>query len=368
MKRQSSLPIAVVAAVTVAAVVLGGTIASRHVPRSEDVAAAAPLPTSGPPTLSGPAKVTLAVHKLSTGRLPQIPYVVGREVRGGAGDQVKIPGTETILEIARVNGSVLAVTTNDNGWTLRRLEVNGATTIADVSHLEVSDDQAGAAYVAFGGSLPPTEGGAIYADSGTDLKSLELKTGWNFKVLAYAAGKVYYQSSDVLGGGATWSTYEWTPGDSKATLAKAIPNLTKMTADGKTAASTLVVNDTGSCSAINAVSNGVRAWKTCDYYLDRFSPSGATVFGAPASADNGSCAPTVPATSAEAAVDTKTGQLLREWKGCLLVTVAPEDDDHLLMIAIAPGNTKSAIVRCAISTGRCELATPLSTDPYILSS
>ena len=350
MKRQSGLLVAFVAAVTVAAVVLGGTIASRHVPHSENVAAAAPL--------TAPIKVPLAVNELGTGQLPQVPYVVGREVRAGAGSPIEIPGQDDILEIARVNNSVLALTTNGNGWLLHRLDANGSATIAAVNHLEVSEDRRGAAYAAFGGSLPPTEGGTIYADSGTSLKSLTLTTGWNFKVLAYAAGKVYYQSSDVLGSGATWSTYVWTPGQPKATLVKEIPFLTKMTADGKTAASTLLVNDMGSCSVINSVDTGLRAWKTCDYYLNDFSPSGATAYGVPSN-DSGDC------STAEAALDAKSGRLLREWMGCLR-SAAPEDEDHLLMVASA-GRGKSAIVRCTVSTGDCELATPVAADNLLLS-
>ena len=290
MKRQSGLLVTLVAAVTVAAVVLGGVIASRHVPHSQSVAAAAPLPT---PTPTGPTRVRVAVDKLAAGQMPRIPYLVGREVRGGAGGPVRIPGTQDIVEIARVNNSVLALTTNGNGWQLQRLGANGATGVANVNHLEVNEDHSGAAYAAFGGSLPPTEGGTIYADSGTSLKRLKLTTGWNFKVLAYATGKVYYQSSDVLGSGATWSTYVWTPGESKATLVKTIPFLTKMTSDGRTAASTLLVNDTGSCSAINDVGTGLRG------------P------GRPATTPSTISAPAAPGCSAYRRVVTVTAPRLR---------------------------------------------------------
>ncbi|WP_166678584.1 hypothetical protein [Kribbella voronezhensis] len=354
-----------VAAATVAAVVLGGTVASRRVPHSESVAAAAPLPPStGVPATTGPTRITLALRGLGKGQPPTIPYLVGREVRGGAGGPVRIPGTEDVLEIARVNSSVLALTTNDNGWHLQRLNANGAKSITGVNHLEVNEDRSGAAYAAYDGGLPPVEGGTVYADSGTSLKSLKLKTGWNFKVLAYAAGKVYYQSSDVLGSGATWSTYAWTPGSTKAELVKTIPYLTKLSSDGKTAASTLLVNNSGSCSAINVVSSGVRVWKTCDYSLNGFSPGGAMVFGVP-SRDQGSCA------SAEAVLDTRTGRLLREWKACVQ-NAAPEDYEHLLLVVSASGasgnNTQYGIVRCAISTGDCELATPLAAERLLLSA
>ncbi|ADB32053.1 hypothetical protein Kfla_2988 [Kribbella flavida DSM 17836] len=37
-----------------------------------------------------------------------------------------------------------------------------------------------------------------------------------------------------------------------------------------------------------------------------------------------------------------------------------EDDDHLLMVADTGENTRAAIIRCTISTGACELATPLA--------
>lgn len=397
MRRQNGLLVALVAAVTVAAVVLGGTIASRQVPHSANVAAAAPLPASNTPTptaskgtpkppsvtpslkpstpppsspppptsgptLTGPTKITLAVSKLATGRQPQIPYLSGRQVLSGAGGPVDIPGKDDILEVARVNSSVLALTTNGNGSQVLRLDANGAASIANVNHMEAKSDQSGAAYAAFGAD-GPVEGGTIYADTGTSLTALKLTTRWNFKVLSYVGDKVYFESSNVLGSGATWSTYVWSPGESKAELVKPLASMTKMAANGETAAMALLINDTGSCSAVTAVETGLRAWKTCDYYLNDFSPSGATVFGVP-SGDDGYC------SSAEAALDAKTGKLLREWKGCLQ-SITPEDDEHLLMVATASGegdNAKSAIIRCAVSTGDCELATPVGSSRLLLSS
>ncbi|WP_328332894.1 hypothetical protein OHA70_15160 [Kribbella sp. NBC_00382] len=397
MRRQNGLLVALVAAVTVAAVVLGGTIAYRQVPHSANVADAAPLPasitptttpskstpkppsvtptlkpstpptstppapTSGP-TLTGPTKITLAVSKLPTGRQPQIPYLSGRQVSSGAGGQVDIPGKDDILQVARVNSSVLALTTNGNGSQVLRLDANGVASVANVNHLEAKSDQSGAAYAALGGD-GPVEGGTIYADTGTSLTALKLTTRWNFKVLSYVGDKVYFESSNVLGSGATWSTYVWSPGESRPTLVKSLASMTKMAANGQIAATALLINDTGSCSAVTAVDTGLRSWKTCDYYLNDFSPSGATVFGVP-SGDDSYC------SSAEAALDAKTGKLLREWKGCLQ-SITPEDDEHLLMVATASGegdNAKTAIIRCAVSTGDCELATPVGSGRLLLSS
>ncbi|GAA3573575.1 hypothetical protein [Kribbella ginsengisoli] len=397
MKRQNGALVALVAAVTVAAVVLGATIASRQVPQRQSTAYAAPLPApttptttpskaaqtpkpatttpslqpstpSAPtaptdtPTLTGPTKITLAVSKLGTGRQPQIPYLSGRQVRGGAGGTVTIPGKDDVLEIARVNSSVLALTTNGNGSQVLRFDANGVASVANVNHMEAKADQSGAAYAAFGAD-GPVEGGTIYADTGTSLTALKLTKRWNFKVLSYVGDKVYFESSDVLGSGASWSTYVWSPGEPEAKLVKALASMTTMSADGKSAATALLVSNTGSCSAVTAVETGQREWKTCDYYLNDFSPSGATVFGVP-SGDDGYC------SSAEAALDAKTGKLLREWKGCLQ-SITPEDDEHLLMVATASGegdNAKTAIIRCTVSTGDCELATPVSSDRLLLST
>jgi hypothetical protein len=396
MRRQNGLLVALVAAVTVAAVVLGGTVASRQGPHDSKVAEAVPLPapslptpsaatptpkpptttpsappstpgvdtpapTSGP-TSTGPTKITLQVSKLRTGRQPQIPYLAGRQVRGGAGDPVDVPGKDDILEFARVGNAVLVLTTNEKGTKLLRLEANGAASIPDVNHMVATGDQQGAAYSAVPG-LPPTEGGTLYADTGSELKSLKLTKGWNFYVVAMIGDKVYFQSSNVLGSGATWSTYSWTPGESRTTLVKTIPSVTTMSQDGKTAASTLLANVNGSCSGVSAVETGARTWKTCDYHLEGFNPSGTVVFGTP-SGDDGPC------ITAEAALDAKTGTLIRQWKGCLQSS-APEDDEHLLMAAVASGSgdtAKSAIIRCTINTGDCELATPIAPGRLLLSS
>ncbi|MFF1818564.1 hypothetical protein ACFVWG_14780 [Kribbella sp. NPDC058245] len=349
--------VAAVAAVTVGAVVLGATIAARRGPEDQSLSAP-PAPLS-----PGPTKITLSVPGLAQGDTPRIPYLVGREVRGG-GDPVPVPGVEDILEFTRVGGAVLAVTTTDvDGSRVQRLNAGGAAVVQGADHLVANEDHSAAAYAAYQGGTSPTEGGIVFADTGTALQSLKLSKGWNFRVLAYAGGKVYYQSSDVLGSGATWSTYAWTPGQPSAVLAPTIPSLTALTADGKTAASTLVTNDAGSCSAISSVDTGQRAWKTCGYGLTAFTPNGSTVFGAPTN-DQSSC------ISATAALDASTGKLRHEWRGCVL-GAAPEDDDHLLMVAAvsAADTTRptAAIVRCTIITGACELAAPTTKDHLLLS-
>ncbi|MFG1818764.1 hypothetical protein ACGFIF_33720 [Kribbella sp. NPDC049174] len=71
-----------------------------------------------------------------------------------------------------------------------------------------------------------------------------------------------------------------------------------------------------------------------------------------------------------AALDTKTGKLLREWTAKSLRGAVAEDDDHLLLLwpDRQEPQSRSAVVRCTVSTGQCELATPLSPEPLLLGS
>jgi hypothetical protein len=49
--------------------------------------------------------------------------------------------------------------------------------------------------------------------------------------------------------------------------------------------------------------------------------------------------------------------VIREWTGTFEIVV-PEDDQHLLIVAVDKSGTKSSIIRCAITTGSCEIAVP----------
>src|SRR5262249_55410592 len=64
---------------------------------------------SNKPTSTGTVKTQVNLAKLPTGRTPQVAYLSGRTVKGGAGQDIKIPGSQDIQEVARLNQSVLAV-------------------------------------------------------------------------------------------------------------------------------------------------------------------------------------------------------------------------------------------------------------------
>ncbi|HET6989296.1 MAG TPA: hypothetical protein VFI00_21895 [Kribbella sp.] len=390
MRPKNGRLIALVAAVAVAAIAIGGALAYRQGPQNAALAEAAPLsgstsptrtstptpapsktptpstttqqpPTpSAPVTSSGPTKITLNVSKLPKGRAPQIPYLVGRELLGGAGSATKIPGTGGVVDVGRLDDTVLAVVLTDNGTELVKVRDDAVVRrTAGVSSLVTSTDQSGAAYAASRpSSLGAAEkGGVVYAESGDSVRSLKLPNSWNLGVLALVDGKVYFRSGDTRDG--AWKLYAWSPGDANATVIKTVTSPTALSGNGRVAAAVSLINDSGSCSSIVEVATGRQLFRTCENMVTGFTPDGLTAIGGAAYGD-GYC------ETAQAALESNTGRLVREWKGCFHQAVA-EDDQHLLMVAVASGGggdpgTKSAIIRCTVNTGACELATSISTD------
>ncbi len=393
MKRTNGRLIALVASVAVAAVVLGGVLAYRQAPKVGN-AEAAPLPTqsssptpspgpsktppstpvtppptvapsktptTAPPTSSGPVTVKLTVSKLPKGREPQIPYLFGRELRGGAGSPMKVPGSGTIHAVGRLDPYALAVVSKgDSGTELVRFDGHSSEVrrTPGVSSLVTTDDQSAAAYAAarISSQGAATKGGVVYAERSGSVQSLKVTDGWNVEVLAFVNGTVFYRAGATENG--AWALYSWKPGSAKAQTEK-VTSPTAVSHDGRVVASASLINDSGSCSTVSEVATGKQLWRTCDNWISGFTPDGGTAIGGPAYGD-GYCA------LEQAALDAKGGRLLREWKGCFH-SIKAEDDQHLLIVAVASGGggdpgTKSAIIRCNISTGGCELATSISTD------
>lgn len=379
MKQKNGRLIVLVAAVAVAAVAVGGALAYSQGPQNDD-GTAGPLPVAGasstpsktpsatpsltpsttPSAPSGPVKVKVNLAKLPQGRDPQLPYLFDREVRGGAGGPEKIPGKEPIHQVARLNGMVLAVVSKGlDGSELLKLgpsdgEVNR---IPDVDSIVTSADGSAAAYSATkrgadGGLL---KGGTIYIET-DHLETLKLPNLWSVEVLALVDGKVYFAANDNDTN--PWQFYSWTPGAAKPTEIK-VGSPTAVSDNGELVSSMGLINDGGSCSDVTQIATGKRLWKTCESSIDGFTPDGATAFGGPSYRDG-------YADGTVAALNGTTGRIIREWQGIFHQAV-PEDDQHLLIVADTldgggeSGNGNRLIIRCDITTGACERATPLTS-------
>ncbi|NUR95341.1 MAG: hypothetical protein HOV67_08795 [Kribbellaceae bacterium] len=372
MRVQNGRLAALVAAVAVAAVAGGGALAYRQGPQANaEGATAAPLSTSPsttsttprptptptpsdtpPTTTAGPVKTKIDLKKLTTGRAPQITYLSGRTIRGGAGEDVKVPGTTDIQEVARLGTASLAVVTKGFGNEMLTLDSTGKITrhTPDITQIVTTDDGSAAAYA--GNKLKDTgeelPGVTVYAEQAESqgVQKVTVPDLWNLTLHAYVDGNVYFSGSTTQDGAT--SLYEWTPGNSKPVMLKAIPKPLAVTS-AATAASLTTLADQSSCSSLLTVPTGKRLWRTCDYMITGFTLDGATVIAGSKYQDG-------YGDGITAALDAKNGSLLHEWSGIFRQAV-PEDDQHLLLLADDGEGTPASIVRCTISTGACELAT-----------
>ena len=384
MRVQNGRLVALVAAVAVGAIASGGALAYRQGPQTAE-AEAAPLSTSPSPVTSnptttkptptpsktptpsstppaGPLKTKIVLDKLPTGRAPQIAYLTGRTIRGGAGGDIKVPGTADIQEVARLGSSALAVVTKGYGTEMLTIATDGRITARtpDITQIVTTDDGLGAAYV--GSRLKDTgesmAGATIYAEQDQGRAGVEKVTVpgvWNTSLLGYLNGKVYFDAGTTQDGAT--SLYEWTPGESKATPLKAVPSAMAVSSVG-TAGSLTTLADQNSCSSLLTVPAGKRLWRTCDYQIVGFTPDGATAIAGPMYQDG-------YGNGIAAVLDAKKGTLLHEWSGVFRQWV-PEDDQHLLLLADTGEDTPASIIRCTVSTGACELATPLAKGALLI--
>jgi hypothetical protein len=366
-----------VAAIAVAAVAIGASLGYRQGPEPAEQAAAAPLsgspsatttaktttptPSQSPsPTKAAAVKTKINLAKLPQGRAPQVPYLTGRTVRGGAGGDVKIPGTEQIQAVARLGQDVLAILSKGAGTEMLKIQDTGEVRhTPDVTQILTSDDGNAAVYIATrtnenGEELP---GATVYLET-SEVQEISVPDRYGVMPLGYVDGKVYFRAETKQDGSA-WSLYEWTPG-AKPVEVKTVANPTGLTADGRVAASMSTLTGSASCSNAIEVASGKRLWRTCDYQIHGFTPDGATAIAAPAYQDG-------YGDGLAAALDAKKGDLLHEWSGVFRQTVA-EDDQHLLLLADDGEETPASIIRCTITTGACELATPLAKGNLLIGA
>jgi hypothetical protein len=380
MRHTNRRLVIIVAVVAVAAVATGGALAYRQGPRTAATADAVPLssspatPTTVEPTTStsapkpsttastssGPVKTTIDLQKLANGRAPQVTYLAGRTIRGGAGADIKVPGTTQIQEVARLRSSALAVVTKGYGTEMLTIDSNGNVTrrTPDVTQIATTEDGMAVAYVATrlkdtGEDMP---GATLYVESDS-VQKVTVPGIWNTTLLGYLNGKVYFDASTTQDG--TSTLYEWTPGEPTATVIKSVPNAMAVSSAG-TAGSLTSIADQNSCSSLLTVPGGKRLWRSCDYQIVGFTPDGATAIAGPIYQDG-------YGNGIAAVLDAKKGTLLHEWSGVFRQWV-PEDDQHLLLLADTGEGTPASIVRCTISSGACELATPLAKGELLIGA
>jgi len=402
--------VAGVAAVAVLAVVAGGAVAATRGPKAQSSGqSAAPLPGSTPastPTPSGsgqpsakpapvttppatptpvakpkpvqttppPTDVKITLSKLPKGRPPQVTYLAGRVLRGGGGPAVTIPGTENIGQAVRFGDQILVVLQQDQGGgELARMGAYdtgfASQRIAGVQSLVVTPD---GRHVAYGTAkhspgVGSVRGNAVYWETSDDVsgrRTLQRPSDWATRVLAVVGDTVYFES-DTDSNGITSTLNAWQSRTGKVSRINVGGRPHRMNNGGTAAVHSAGGSPQNWCWAVADIETTLQQWKTCEYDLRGFTPSETVAIGTPTQTD-GSGDPLI------AAIDADDGEVLRQWTGAKFVHAVAEDDKHLLITAYEgrgalplgrPPATDSAIIRCNIDTGACQLATPLARTP-----
>ena len=358
-----------VASVAVAAVALGGFLAATRGPH-DDAGTAAPLgaaTTSSAPKKLPPSTVKIDPRSLKSGAGPRVTYLRDRTVLGGAVAPVKVPGQAEIFAVARFRGTVLTIQVSSRQTSsLVVLDASGKQIrqVAAIDSLVTSADGQAIAYASGGRFAPSGRSGAggtvYYQRSTTEPAKLTWPNVYELQVLAVVDETVYFRSGST---GQTWNLYQWKVGTPKPTLLGKVVSPTVVSRDGTLAAGLPVLNDSGMCAAVTPLPAGAQRWRTCQYNVTRFSPG--KVFAA-------AIPPDFPlyGEPLTVALDLSTGNRLREWTGPSLRDSIAEDDDHLLLQWHDKDEptSRSALVRCTVSTEACELATPLAAGPLVIGS
>ncbi|MFI5710932.1 hypothetical protein [Kribbella sp. NPDC051620] len=353
-----------------AAVVAGGFVASRRTPESQLGAAAplvAPVQTPSPVRFTGPAVVPIDARKLPVGAAPHPTYLRDRTVYGGAGTPVRVPGRLEIDAVGRLHDAVLTVqlkTVRDPALVILDASGKQIEQVPGVDSVVTSTDGQAAAY-ASGGRYAPEEhvGGTVYyrRSATGPVKRLAQPRVHDVRVLAVTNDTVYFRSSDDLTG--PWNFYRWQVDQPTPIRISTVRSPIAVSGDGTLVAGLASQNDSGMCTTLMTATTGTQRWRSCQYQLTRFSPGNTFTIGIPAGSD--------PYGDLEnAALDPETGNQLRKWTGPSLRDARPEDGDHVVLAwhdKPEPGS-RSALVRCTVSSGKCELAAPPASGTLLLGS
>jgi hypothetical protein len=356
---------AAVAAVAATGVALGGVIAAARGPHDQ-AGAATPLRGSVGTPARPPLKVGVDAARLPRGREPQLVYARGRTVLGGTGGPVKVPGTAEIIAVGRLWDVTLAVLMKSaTSSELVVLDAGGRAVrrITGVDSLVTSADGQAAAY-ATGGRFadPSTRRGTVYFEEpGSQPVRLVRRAAYDLEVVAVVGHTVFFRSGPDPD--AAWSLYRWqVDASSVAEVAKVVSPVAVSTS-GALAAGLTAFTDGGECTAVTGLSTPKMRWRSCEYTVTGFSPGDVFAVATPPGSEP-------YGDRLTAALDLRNGNLLREWDAPAIRGAAAEDDDHVLLQwhDRQEAESRSALVRCTVSTGACDLATPLETGPLLLGS
>lgn len=318
------------------------------------------------PAPSGPVNVKLDLTKLPEGGPPSVPYLDGTTVVDGD-DEIDVSGPA--MAIAPTTDGVYVTSTN---WQLTHYTTDGET--EDLGRIQstpvASADGEWAAWATnANGSATLVLRDANGEESTVELDGAE---AYSVDVHTIVDGTAYF-TYYLRGNGRNVPLQTWSSGDEAPEPVDGDIDATAVSRDGNLAAPLELVHDFRNCATIVDLATGDETGKQCGpfFSIKGFSPDGRYAW-----ADNAEGYGPTQVTI----LDTETGEVIRRYDSASqrnLITFADttfEDDDSLLIRAEQDGIGQTALVRCDVITGDCELAAPLADGtgqtggalPYLL--
>lgn len=335
---------------------------SSVVTPSRPAASATPRNPSSPPSAavttthsakpSEPTRATLDLARLPRGEAPRTVHLDGRTVVTPAG-RVRVPGSGGIRRAAYAADRVFVITTSSADVDLSsivELPIGaGAPVETDGgSVLRASDDSR---TIAFATTVQNSDGSTgrgvtLYHRGAGTRSQLALPAAYGVDIHAVVGDAVYFSARDERQRRGVLR--RWTAGEQTSDALTQVPSPVFVSADGRFAGTSTEPDGDRNCTGLVRIADGDFRWRTCDYSLRGLA--GDAVLASPAQADG-------YADASFGVLDATTGKLLHEWRIWTLRTTVESGDT---VLAEVEDDGKHALVRCAVSTGKCELATPLA--------
>jgi len=322
-------------------------------------------PTAEPTGPTGSTRVDIDFENLPAGDLPAVPYVEGRTVVVGD-DRFDVGADGDIVAAAAFDGGAHVVVSQEGVQELVRVTPEGTEPLGAAVGMPIASRDL--RWNAYAIGEPNGDGIRlwVYDSSDGSAASVRLPDANALTMLRLADGTVYFSPEGRERGSRPLAW--WSPSEAGPPGVGGPSNPTAMSADGSRVASLESVGDFGSCSAVVDYRNDWDGWGTCEDTIIGFSPGGEYAWAGPAYLDGYSIGDL-------AILDAQTGDVIRRLRSLDIevdfMDAVFEDSDHLLLRAEHYGET--ALVRCTVSTGECEAATPpafgttLDGSPYLLT-
>jgi len=343
------------------------------VPRGDRQIAPATTEPAPPPEITGPTRIDMSLASLPlSDEPPLIPYIDGRTMVAGD-ERYEVDAKGDIRAAAVFNGGAHLYINRDNVVELVRITPQGTGQLgaaagfplasADLrwNAYAIDDGQRGVTLTLFDSQESTAVSSTLTKADGVDLH-------------AVVGGTVYFRP--ILPNGTKLPLQSWAAGEDAPTVVPGSYAATAVSSDGRLIADLTKVTDFGTqtCSdVVDQAASGATLWTTCKNQVLGFGPDGLFAWAGPEYADG-------YAPVEIAILDARTGEVIRKLQGpgdidhpVFFMAATFEDEDHLLIRAEQDGQT--ALVRCTVSTGECELAVPtvdgtsLEGDgsPYLLA-